>query len=107
MLESRVGTSTVEMAGPEQALRTQDRPQGKCCSRLIVSAPDLADLWRPYNGSCGLCGGPDARHRLFEAISERHAAGDSSSHLATDYATDVATIEAVLVHELLQLDAGE
>ena len=39
----------------------------------------------PYRGRCAFCGGIDARHRLFEAISERHRAGDSIELLAWDF----------------------
>ncbi len=54
------------------------------------------DEWFPFRGPCGFCGGPDARHRLFDAIAERHAAGDGVEALAEDYDKPPEAIRAVL-----------
>lgn len=51
--------------------------------------------WFPRRGSCVCCGGPDARHRLFDAIVSRYEAGESVEALAADYAVTVTAIEAV------------
>ena len=43
------------------------------------------DLVGPFRGPCGLCGGPDARHRLYDAVAERVAAGEDEDQVARDY----------------------
>lgn len=48
----------------------------------------VLDVLQPFAGECGICGGPDKRHRLADAIVENVAAGDSIEHVAEDY--DVA-----------------
>ena len=30
------------------------------------------DALEPYRGPCGICGGPDQRHRLWDAVEEAH-----------------------------------
>lgn len=52
-------------------------------------------LLGPHRGACGFCGIPEQRHRLFEAIQEMRAAGDSVGMLADDYDLSDATIEAI------------
>ena len=54
------------------------------------------DEWFPFQGGCAVCGGDDARHRLWDAIVERHNAGDSVALLAEDYDLPVEAIEAVI-----------
>lgn len=50
------------------------------------SRPELTlELVGPYRGECGICGGPDARHRLFDALQEANRAGDSIAFLADVY----------------------
>jgi len=53
------------------------------------------DLIGPYCGPCWLCGGPDARHRTWDAIRERLAAGDSAESIAEDYEMDTVTVREV------------
>lgn len=36
-------------------------------------------------GPCLVCGYPDKRHRLWDAIKDRFAAGESLDELATDF----------------------
>jgi len=43
------------------------------------------DLVGPFRGPCGLCGGPDARHRMYDAINERVRAGEGEEDVAEDY----------------------
>lgn len=50
----------------------------------------------PPSGPCALCGDPDARHRLFDAIKGRYEAGEPARELALDYDVSVAAILAVL-----------
>ena len=67
----------------DDATKVVDRE--KCGVGGKVRGPDqLDDLWPP-RGPCGFCGGPDARHRIFDVIRDRRAAGESISALADDY----------------------
>ena len=60
------------------------------------SRPALTlDLVGPFRGECGICGGPDARHRLFDAIQEQQRAGDPSSLVADNYGIPVEQAEAI------------
>lgn len=52
----------------------------------------VLDLIGPYRGSCGLCGGPDARHRTADAIAERFKAGEHPVAIAADYDLDLNTV---------------
>ena len=54
------------------------------------------DQWFPPHGPCALCGHPDARHRVFEAISSRYHAGDSLEDIAEDFDVVVEAVLAVL-----------
>ena len=56
--------------------------------------PDWLEQELPPHGPCGLCGDPDARHRVLDAIHDRVVAGgDGEEEVARDY--DL-TVEAVL-----------
>lgn len=55
-------------------------------SRRWSSRDELTlDLVGPFRGPCGICGGPDARHRLFDSLQEAHRAGDSVPLIAEWY----------------------
>lgn len=47
------------------------------------------DTWNavigPPRGRCGLCGCPDARHRIADAMVSRYLAGDDLQLIADDY----------------------
>ena len=47
------------------------------------------ETWSPplgrHRGPCGLCGAPDARHRVADAMVERYLAGDDLKLIAYDY----------------------
>jgi hypothetical protein len=47
-------------------------------------------------GACGLCGHPDARHRIYDAMSSRHSAGESVEEIADDYDTTPEVVREVL-----------
>ena len=52
------------------------------------------DLVGPFRGECGICGAPDARHRLFEAV--RDAQQDQSAfEVAHEYDQTTEQVEAV------------
>ena len=57
----------------------------------------MLDQWFPRRGPCGICGGPDARHRLGDAIYGGWRAGDSALSLAKDYRLKNRAIVACLV----------
>ena len=56
-----------------------------------MTAKDL-DKWFPPRGPCGLCGHPDARHRIWDAIIDRP---ESEEELAEDYELPIEAIKAV------------
>jgi hypothetical protein len=58
---------------------------------------DALDQLGPYRGACGLCGWPDARHRLADSISGAILAGDSPEDVAGDYLPGGVTPAAVRV----------
>lgn len=49
-----------------------------------------------YRGPCAFCGGPDARHRLFDNIRENAAAGDSPTFLADIYEVPQEAVDLIL-----------
>jgi hypothetical protein len=57
------------------------------------------DRFFPFRGPCGICGGPDARHRLWDAIQDRYGAAESIEELAKDYDLSAEAIEAVLLRK--------
>lgn len=54
------------------------------------------DKYFPPAGPCAFCGSNDARHRTWDAIMDRHVAGESMKELARDYDLPVAAVRAVL-----------
>ena len=54
------------------------------------------DQYFPFRGPCAICGHPDARHRLFDAIRGRAKAGDSVEELAEDYDASEEAIKLVI-----------
>lgn len=47
-------------------------------------------------GPCACCGTQDARHRVIDAIAERHAAGESVESLTEDYGVSGEAVRAAL-----------
>lgn len=43
------------------------------------------DYWFPPCGPCAICGGPDKRHRLGDALYGAWRGGDSMEFIARDY----------------------
>ena len=59
----------------------------------MTIAPGLPDSPATApRGPCGLCGHPDARHRVWEAMLERFIAGEMLPDLADDYGMTVAEV---------------
>jgi len=54
---------------------------------------ELLDLVGPHRGPCGICGGPDARHRFADAIASRVRGGDGADDVAEDYGMPVAAVQ--------------
>ena len=68
------------------------------------------DLLGHHRGPCGLCGWPDARHRVAEAILGAFLAGDDTDSIVEDYGPGpgserAATGEDMLMVALLALAA--
>lgn len=57
---------------------------------------DTIDRLMPYRGKCGVCGGPDARHRVIDSIAERLAVGERPGEIAAEFAVPADTVHAVL-----------
>jgi hypothetical protein len=54
-------------------------------SPVDQTVPPWVDATMPPHGPCAFCGGPDARHRVLDAIASRIAAGESARSVADDY----------------------
>jgi hypothetical protein len=65
-------------------------------SRLTESETARLDILVPPRGPCGFCGGPDARHRLFDAIREQANAGDSRQMIIDNYELSPETVDLIL-----------
>lgn len=50
------------------------------------------DQWFPPRGPCGLCEGPDARHRIWDAIVD---GPDSDEEMAQNFDLSVDAVQAV------------
>lgn len=50
---------------------------------------------RPFNGPCMICGGPDQRYRLADALVEMVGAGDSPEFVAAAYGLTDVTPETI------------
>lgn len=61
----------------------------------------VLDVLYPFAGPCGICGGPDKRHRLADAIIENVRAGDSPAMVAAIYSDDVLPISVEAVNTLV------
>lgn len=61
-----------------------------------MSYPAWIDEHLPPAGPCGICGGPDKRHRMIDAIVEREAAGDSILFIAEDYDLPVEFVRRIV-----------
>lgn len=55
--------------------------------RAVLRLAESYDEIGPYNGPCGLCGGPDQRHRVADAMTERWLAGEDFDDLAGEFLT--------------------
>ena len=53
-----------------------------------MQTPDVVQAVMPFVGMCALCGAPDARHRMYDAIVGRYDAGESIVDLSADYHLD-------------------
>ncbi len=68
---------------------------------MFVAASMALDEHYPKRGPCGICGlfgtqKRDGRHRIIDAISSRHRAGDSVVALARDYGRTPEAIRLAL-----------
>lgn len=58
----------------------------------------VLDVLGPFRGPCGLCGGPDQRHRVADAIVDRCKALEDEESVAADYGLDVAAVLHLCEH---------
>ena len=58
----------------------------------------VLDLLYPFAGPCLVCGGPDKRHRLADAIVHSVRGGDSPRLVASVYDVPEATVTALVEH---------
>jgi hypothetical protein len=49
-----------------------------------------------FRGPCGICGGPDARHRLWDSLIDCHRAGDSIESIALNFRLAPEAVKAVI-----------
>ena len=63
-----------------------------------LDLPPDVDAAIPYSGPCGFCGGPEARHRVLDAIAERVHAGEPVADVAADYQQPEAVVAAIAGH---------
>lgn len=54
------------------------------------------DQWFPPRGPCGICGGPDARHRILDAIRDYVAAGETPENVAEELCLPVEAVHVAL-----------
>jgi hypothetical protein len=54
------------------------------------------DEYFPYCGPCCICGGPDARHRIWDSITGMSATGDSAENIAEEFDLPVKAVQLVL-----------
>jgi len=65
----------------------------------VINLPPDIEAVMPYGSSCGICGGPDARHRVLDAIVGRYSAGDTDEQeLADDFGVTVEQVGQILEH---------
>ena len=50
------------------------------------------DLLGPFAGECAFCGGPDKRHRMYDAVVACLRAGDSRESVARGYDLPLETV---------------
>lgn len=65
-------------------------------SAPLLNLPPDIEAAMPPHGPCGLCGGPDARHRVIDAIASRVRAGDSEEDVAADYGYSVEVVDRIV-----------
>jgi hypothetical protein len=63
--------------------------------RRLVSLLARLDRVRPPYGPCGHCGGPDARHRIWDSVYDRVRTSDGIAGTARDLGVTVAEVRLV------------
>jgi hypothetical protein len=90
------GDAGVRLQHAIQALETVLGPRPPASTEKETDDGPRYDLVGPERGPCGLCGHPDARHRLYDAIQDMVAAGDDVEATASDYGLTVETVQAIV-----------
>jgi hypothetical protein len=63
-----------------------------------MSQVSILDLLYPFAGPCAICGGPDKRHRLADAIVSNVRGGDAPRLVANAYDVAETTVVALVEH---------
>lgn len=58
------------------------------------------DLMGPHRGSCGLCGGPDARHRIADSVTSYIRAGEPVGSVADEFFLSDDTVTEITIASL-------
>lgn len=64
---------------------TPDRQTVAVRAKRRAELSALIDAEMPFAGPCGICGGPDKRHRVLDAVADCVRAGDSVASVAEAY----------------------
>jgi hypothetical protein len=65
-------------------------------ARVEGVEPSPLDVLYPFAGPCWICGGPDKRHRLADAIVDNVRGGDSPQLVADAYDVPESTVLSLL-----------
>ena len=65
---------------------------------MICVLPSPVEEAIPFTGACGMCGGPDSRHRTLDTIKERFDAGELVTDLVYDYGLSSDVILYIVRH---------
>lgn len=61
-----------------------------------MTYPSWVDEEMPPAGPCGICGGPDKRHRVIDAAIGMVMAGDHPAAVAEDYGLSEAFVQRLV-----------
>jgi hypothetical protein len=73
-------------------------PDEQQAIRRLDAAAHPFDLLYPFAGPCMVCGGPDKRHRLADAIVSNVRGGDAPRLVAEAYGVKESTVRALVAH---------
>lgn len=85
-------------AAPSAASPRPEAPAGGPVIPLPARPPRgmALDARFPFTGPCGICGGPDSRHRLWDALDARGRSVDGPEGTAADYGIPASDVRLVM-----------